>query len=123
MSGDRALVVSDRHAVALPPHASRCHSLPPSTAAAAHSSPLPLRPSLTPLDAQQAVVVGEHMYVIGGGCFKPEQSSIDVYRLHLRTLVWELVPTLGDVPKSRVAHTCSYDAGADTIYLVRRKRA
>lgn len=37
----------------------------------------------------QAVAVGDKMYVIGGGCFKPEQSSIDLYVLDLKTLVWE----------------------------------
>lgn len=45
------------------------------------------RPS--PRYKHQAVAVGDKMYVIGGGCFKPEQSSIDLYCLDLKTLVWE----------------------------------
>jgi Kelch motif len=57
------------------------------------------------------------MYVLGGGCFKPEQSTIDLYCLDLHTLVWEQPLSAGDVPKSRVAHSCSYDAETSTIYL------
>jgi Kelch motif len=57
------------------------------------------------------------MYVLGGGCFKPEQSTIDLYCLDLHTLVWEQPLSAGDVPKSRVAHSCSYDAESSTIYL------
>lgn len=49
------------------------------------------RPS--PRYKHQAVAVGDKMYVIGGGCFKPEQSSIDLYCLDLKTLVWEMEET------------------------------
>ncbi|KAG5182529.1 hypothetical protein JKP88DRAFT_164369 [Tribonema minus] len=71
----------------------------------------------TPRYKHQAVIVGASMYVIGGGCFKPEQSTIDVHRLDLATLAWDEVATSGDVPKSRVAHSCCYDAGTGTIFL------
>lgn len=72
----------------------------------------------SPRYKHQAVVVGDKMYVIGGGCFKPEQSIIDLYCLNLTTLVWEdVAEMLGDVPKARVAHSCSYDAMEQTIYL------
>ncbi|CAM9559870.1 unnamed protein product, partial [Discosporangium mesarthrocarpum] len=73
------------------------------------------RPS--PRYKHQAVVVGNKMYVIGGGCFKPEQSSIDLYCLDLKTLLWEEVPMTGELPKARVAHSCSFDKDTDTIYL------
>lgn len=65
----------------------------------------------------QAVVVGHKMYVIGGGCFKPEQSGIDLYCLNLQTLVWEDTEMKGELPKARVAHSCSFDAETDTIFL------
>lgn len=65
----------------------------------------------------QAVVVRDKMYVIGGGCFKPEQSSIDLYCLDLKTLLWGETEMTGKLPKARVAHSCSFDAETDTIYL------
>ncbi|CAM9514931.1 unnamed protein product [Choristocarpus tenellus] len=73
------------------------------------------RPS--PRYKHQSVVVGDKMYVIGGGCFKPEQSSIDLYCLDLVTLVWEETEMKGELPKARVAHSCSFDLETDTIYL------
>ncbi|CAN0328758.1 unnamed protein product [Ectocarpus sp. 12 AP-2014] len=71
----------------------------------------------SPRYKHQAVVVGHKMYVIGGGCFKPEQSGIDLYCLDLRSLVWEETIMKGELPKARVAHSCSFDAETDTIYL------
>ncbi|KAG5191831.1 hypothetical protein JKP88DRAFT_174058 [Tribonema minus] len=73
------------------------------------------RPS--PRYKHQAVVVGDAMYVIGGGCFKPEQAAIDLYRLDLRTLVWDTPAMGGEVPRARVAHSCSFDPATSTIYL------
>ncbi|KAG5191249.1 hypothetical protein JKP88DRAFT_259626 [Tribonema minus] len=73
------------------------------------------RPS--PRYKHQAVVVGDFMYVIGGGCFKPEQSAIDMYCLNLRTLVWAQPRSAGAVPRARVAHSCSFDPETCTIYL------
>ncbi|CAM9188719.1 unnamed protein product [Phaeothamnion confervicola] len=72
----------------------------------------------SPRYKHQAVVVGDCMYVIGGGCFKPEQSTIDLYCLDLKTLVWaETTEMHGDIPKARVAHSCSYDPVGGDIYL------
>lgn len=71
----------------------------------------------SPRYKHQAVVVKDRMYVIGGGCFKPEQSSIDLHCLNLTTLLWEDVDMKGRLPKARVAHSCSFDAETDTIYL------
>ncbi|CAM9434454.1 unnamed protein product [Chrysoparadoxa australica] len=71
----------------------------------------------SPRYKHQAVVVGDTMYVIGGGCFKPEQSAIDLYCLDLKTLEWEETVMIGDIPKARVAHSCSYDPEGHTIYL------
>ncbi len=72
----------------------------------------------SPRYKHQAVVVDDKMYVIGGGCFKPEQMYIDMYCLDLRTLEWEnLVDMGGDVPQARVAHTCCYDEDAKSIYI------
>ncbi|CAM9398958.1 unnamed protein product [Discosporangium mesarthrocarpum] len=71
----------------------------------------------TPRYKHQAVTVGDKMYVIGGGCFKPEQSSIDVYCLDLKSLVWEETPMKGEMPKARVAHSCSFDPVGGDIYL------
>ena len=71
----------------------------------------------SPRYKHQAVVVGHKMYVIGGGCFKPEQSGIDLYCLDLKTLVWEETEMKGELPKARVAHSCSFDAETETIFL------
>jgi Rab9 effector protein with kelch motifs len=73
------------------------------------------RPS--PRYKHQGLVVGSKMYVIGGGCFKPEAASIDLYCLDLETLVWEEPSMSGDIPKARVAHSCSFDEETSTIYL------
>lgn len=43
----------------------------------------------SPRYKHQAIIMEHKMYVIGGGCFKPEQDSIDLYCLDLKTLVWE----------------------------------
>lgn len=71
----------------------------------------------SPRYKHQAVVMDDKMYVIGGGCFKPEQSGIDLYCLDLITLVWEEVEMKGEMPKARVAHSCNYDPETDAIYL------
>lgn len=71
----------------------------------------------SPRYKHQAVVMEDKMYVIGGGCFKPEQSGIDLYCLDLITLVWEETEMKGEIPKARVAHSCSYDPETDAIYL------
>ncbi len=72
----------------------------------------------SPRYKHQAVVVDDKMYVLGGGCFKPEQEYIDMYCLDLRTLEWEKVVDMGgEVPKARVAHTCCYDEDARSIYI------
>jgi N-acetylneuraminic acid mutarotase len=71
----------------------------------------------SPRYKHQSVVVGDKMYVIGGGCFKPEHSLIDMYALDLNTLEWEEPKAVGDVPKARVAHSCVYDPVDENIYL------
>ncbi len=71
----------------------------------------------SPRYKHQAVIVGDKMYVLGGGRFKPDQEYIDIYTLDLNTLEWEkVVDTGGEVPKARVAHTCCYDEDAKSIY-------
>lgn len=73
------------------------------------------RPS--PRYKHQSVVVGNCMYVLGGGCFKPEQRIIDLYCLNLLTLEWSTPAMAGEIPKARVAHSCSYDEETSCIYL------
>mmetsp|Transcript_16029 Transcript_16029/g.23788 ORF Transcript_16029/g.23788 Transcript_16029/m.23788 type:complete len:398 (+) Transcript_16029:68-1261(+) len=71
----------------------------------------------SPRYKHQAIVAGDCMYIIGGGCFKPEQSLIDVHCLDFLTLRWNEVKSKGEVPESRVAHSCCYDPSSSTIYL------
>ncbi len=72
----------------------------------------------SPRYKHQAVVVDDKMYVLGGGCFKPEEMFIDMYCLDLRTLEWEKIVDMGgDVPQARVAHSCCYDEDANSIYI------
>jgi Galactose oxidase, central domain len=47
--------------------------------------------------------------LLGGGSFKPQCDSIDVYKLDLTTMYWKTVRTHGDTPAARVAHSCAYD--------------
>eukprot|EP00640_Fibrocapsa_japonica_P005025 CAMPEP_0113939592 /NCGR_PEP_ID=MMETSP1339-20121228/5889_1 /TAXON_ID=94617 /ORGANISM="Fibrocapsa japonica" /LENGTH=211 /DNA_ID=CAMNT_0000943151 /DNA_START=243 /DNA_END=878 /DNA_ORIENTATION=+ /assembly_acc=CAM_ASM_000762 len=66
---------------------------------------------------QQAVLVGDKMYVLGGGSYKPPADSVDVYCLDLRTFEWCTVDTKGQIPISRVAHSCDYDSRTNSIYM------
>lgn len=71
----------------------------------------------SPRYKHQAVVAGHRMYVIGGGCFKPERPNLDVYCLDLRALVWLDIHIKGEVPKARVAHSCRFDPDSGFIFL------
>eukprot|EP01084_Bolivina_argentea_P218573 370870_1 len=71
----------------------------------------------SPRYKHQAIIIGDSMYIIGGGCFKPTLSVIDVYKLDLRTLEWSEVHAMGSVPKARVAHSCCYDSESGAVYL------
>ncbi len=55
------------------------------TRAAARMHAWLLMPFLLLLSCQ-AIIIGDSMYVIGGGCFKPTSSITDVYKLDLKTL-------------------------------------
>ncbi|CAM9445880.1 unnamed protein product, partial [Heterosigma akashiwo] len=71
----------------------------------------------SPRYKHQALVVGRHMYIFGGGNYKPPTDRIDVHRLDLDTLAWEPVLTHGPRPPARVAHSCVLDAEAGRVYL------
>jgi Galactose oxidase, central domain len=58
------------------------------------------------------------LLMLGGGSFKPQCDSIDVYRLDLATMHWKTVRTLGDTPAARVAHSCAYDSTDGTYSTV-----
>jgi len=65
----------------------------------------------------QSCVVGEQLFVIGGGCYLPPEPSIDLYALNLKTWVWSRVQASGEVPEGRAAHTCEYDSVTNGIYV------
>ncbi len=57
----------------------------------------------------EAVIIEDKLYIIGGGSYKPLNNKIQVYKLNIKTLEWEIVKVLGKIPNDRVAHTCSLD--------------
>jgi len=65
----------------------------------------------------QSCIVGEQLFVIGGGCYLPPEETVDVYVLSLKTWVWSRVQTSGKIPEGRAAHTCEYDTVTNAIYL------
>ncbi|CAN0068851.1 unnamed protein product, partial [Heterosigma akashiwo] len=72
----------------------------------------------------QACVVGDRLYVLGGGCYLPPEETLDVYCLDLTTRVWAKVGAAaaaadggGELPEGRAAHTCEYDAATGALYL------
>jgi len=88
-------------------------SVCPLSCAAAHHPPLP--PFLflqvwTRLQAQgrppnprykhQAVVVGDSMYILGGGQYSPEEGPMDIHKLNLETMVPYALAPLPSLPPS-----------------------
>ncbi|CAM9836983.1 unnamed protein product, partial [Heterosigma akashiwo] len=65
----------------------------------------------------QAVVVGDELYVLGGGAYKPTAPQLDIFRLDLTRWHWERVAAAGAAPPARVAHTCAYDPRSRALYL------
>ncbi|KAG5186279.1 hypothetical protein JKP88DRAFT_157126 [Tribonema minus] len=61
-------------------------------------------------------VMGDSMYIIGGGAFKPPQDSIDMYKFNFRNFEWSAVEAEGKVPPGRTAHCCWFDATSGIIY-------
>lgn len=84
-----------------------------------------------------AVMVGNYMYIIGGGAYYPETEYIEIYRLHMKTFLWEnmshtswitlrrtrwpLVPPPG-YPLSRIAHSCATDGRRVYLFGGRNNR-
>jgi len=65
----------------------------------------------------QSCIVGDKLFVIGGGCYLPTAEKVDVYVLCLKTFNWTCKQTFGQLPKGRVSHTCEYDFVSNSIYL------
>eukprot|EP00953_Heterococcus_sp_UTEX-ZZ885_P040769 20832-Heterococcus_DN1.PRE.1 len=55
----------------------------------------------SPRYKHQAIIHNGALYIIGGGSFKPQCDSIDVYKLDLTTMHWKTVRTHGDTPAAR----------------------
>jgi hypothetical protein len=70
----------------------------------------------TPRYKHASVIVGDYMYVIGGGSFYPKTVCIEVYRLNMRTFIWEMMGRTPRSPLARIAHSCVSD-GADRIFM------
>jgi len=71
----------------------------------------------SPRYKHQALIVEDRMYVLGGGNYKPKAAPIEVYCLGLHTLRWSRIPTSGDVPISRAAHTVLHDTFSSTVFM------
>ncbi len=57
----------------------------------------------------QVEIHGGGMWLIGGGDFRPQEEELYVYFLDFSDMRWHYIKTNGDIPKGRVAHSCSYD--------------
>ncbi|CAM9283459.1 unnamed protein product, partial [Discosporangium mesarthrocarpum] len=71
----------------------------------------------SPRYKHQAFLWDGHMYVIGGGSFRPRCSELDVYRLNLESHTWESFATIGQVPQARVAHSSMVDREEGKVYV------
>ena len=65
----------------------------------------------------QAVILGDSMYVLGGGQYKPETGAMDIYRLDLINLSWNQEYLGASSPQARIAHTCVVDESNDQILI------
>ncbi|CAM9906177.1 unnamed protein product, partial [Heterosigma akashiwo] len=65
----------------------------------------------------QSIVIGDHLWVFGGGAYRPKTERIDVHTCNLKTHVWKKVNCSGDLPEARVAHTCQYDEVSGLVYM------
>ncbi|CAM9977266.1 unnamed protein product, partial [Heterosigma akashiwo] len=65
----------------------------------------------------QSIVIGDHLWVFGGGAYRPKTERVDVHTCNLKTHVWKKVDCLGDFPEARVAHTCQYDEVSGLVYM------
>ncbi len=65
----------------------------------------------------QVEIHGGGMWLIGGGDFRPREEELYVYFLDFSDLQWHCIKTNGDIPKGRVAHSCSYDPVEGVVYV------
>jgi len=72
----------------------------------------------SPRYKHQAIVIGDELFIIGGGNYRPTCDRLDTFVLSMKSLVWRMVPTSsGSRPESRVAHTCQYEPRSNKIYM------
>ena len=57
----------------------------------------------------QAVILGDSMYVLGGGQYTPDDGPMDIYRLDLINLCWHQESLGASSQQARIAHTCVVD--------------
>ena len=62
-------------------------------------------PTPTPHNTKQQVVVGDSMYVLGGGQYSPEEGPMDIHRLDLEHMIWFQHDLGCMAPQARIAHT------------------
>lgn len=65
----------------------------------------------------QAVVLGDSMFVLGGGQYSPEEGPMDIYRLDLVNMVWSQHDLGCMAPQARIAHTCVVDEQNSQILI------
>lgn len=79
------------------------------------------RPSTNPPTAQ--VVVGDSMYVLGGGQYSPEEGPMDIHRLDLEHMIWFQHDLGCMAPQARIAHTYVFSSvwgDVLCVYVLRR---
>jgi hypothetical protein len=69
----------------------------------------------SPRHKHQSLIIGNKMFVIGGG--KVNSDFIDVYTLCLSSFTWECIATFGDIPKATMAHCCMFDQVSKNVFL------
>jgi len=64
-----------------------------------------------------SVLIDEHLYIIGGGQYQPDDCDIKIHKLNLKTLMWSECKIYGDIPKESIANTSTYDPISKKIWI------
>jgi len=70
-----------------------------------------------PRHNHQSIVVGNKMFVIGGGRLLPSCGVVEIFCLDLETCIWTKLQPLGKAPKARAGHTCLLDGVSNRIFM------
>jgi len=71
----------------------------------------------SPRYKHQSIIVGEKMFILGGGNYRPRTEKIDVFCLGLYSCQWTQPPTEGTAPTARVAHAAIHDKVSNSVFV------